>query len=117
MDEVQHTIAALTPAELDRVCVPPDAPGHPNHEHTVLACLHVILNEEWEHHRYAVARSRGARRPLTVTDLRRACRRVELFAEDARKGHVRPRKLSDAWFCNGVSRGHAVTRIGSGGVR
>ena len=21
---------------------------------TVLACLHVILNEEWEHHRYAV---------------------------------------------------------------
>jgi len=54
MDEVQHTIAALTPEELERVCVPPDAPGHPNHEHTVLACLHVILNEEWEHHRYAV---------------------------------------------------------------
>ncbi len=54
MDEVEHTIAALTPEELERVCVPPDAPGHPNHEHTVLACLHVILNEEWEHHRYAV---------------------------------------------------------------
>jgi hypothetical protein len=54
MDEVEHTIAALTPEELKRVCVPPDAPGHPNSEHTVLACLHVILNEEWEHHRYAV---------------------------------------------------------------
>jgi uncharacterized protein YjbI with pentapeptide repeats len=54
MDEVEHTIAALTPEELKRVCVPPDAPGHPNSQHTVLACLHVILNEEWEHHRYAV---------------------------------------------------------------
>jgi uncharacterized protein YjbI with pentapeptide repeats len=54
MDEVEKTIAALTPEELARVCVPPDAPGHPNREHTVLACLHVILNEEWEHHRYAV---------------------------------------------------------------
>ncbi|HLN05328.1 MAG TPA: DinB family protein [Acidimicrobiales bacterium] len=54
MDEVEHTIAAVTPEELERVCVPPDAPGHPDREHTVLACLHVILNEEWEHHRYAV---------------------------------------------------------------
>jgi hypothetical protein len=26
----------------------------PDHEETVLSCLHVILNEEWEHHRYAV---------------------------------------------------------------
>ena len=33
---------------------PPDAPGNPNREYTVLACLYVILNEEWEHHRYAV---------------------------------------------------------------
>lgn len=54
MDEVGQTIAAVTPEELERVCVPPDAPGHPSREHTVLACLHVILDEEWEHHRYAV---------------------------------------------------------------
>ncbi len=54
MDEVMNTIAALTPEELDRVCTPPDTPGHPNREHTVVECLHVILNEEWEHHRYAV---------------------------------------------------------------
>lgn len=54
MDEVGHTIATLTAEELERVCVPPDGPGHPDREHTVLACLHVILNEEWEHHRYAV---------------------------------------------------------------
>ncbi|MGC2484719.1 MAG: DinB family protein [Acidimicrobiales bacterium] len=54
MDEVKLTIAALTPEELHRVCTPPNTPGHPNREHTVLACIHVILNEEWEHHRYAV---------------------------------------------------------------
>jgi hypothetical protein len=29
-------------------------PHAPEHQETVLACLHVILNEEWEHHRYAV---------------------------------------------------------------
>ncbi len=29
-------------------------PHAPDHEETVLSCLHVILYEEWEHHRYAV---------------------------------------------------------------
>jgi uncharacterized protein YjbI with pentapeptide repeats len=53
MDEVGQTIGAVTAAELQRVCVPPDSPGHPNREHTVRACLHVILNEEWEHNCYA----------------------------------------------------------------
>lgn len=53
MDEVAREIADLTTVELKRVCVPPSAVGHPNREHTVLECLHVILNEEWEHHRYA----------------------------------------------------------------
>src|SRR4051794_15276848 len=54
MAEVKQTIAAVTLAELDRVCVPPATPGHPTQPHSVLACLHVILNEEWEHNRYAV---------------------------------------------------------------
>ena len=54
MAEVKETIAAVTPEELDRVCVPPDTPGYPNREHTVRQCLHVILAEEYEHHRYAV---------------------------------------------------------------
>ena len=54
MDEVKQTIAGVTADELQRVCVPPAAPGHPTSPHTVLACLHVILDEEWEHHRYAV---------------------------------------------------------------
>jgi len=29
-------------------------PWDPEHPETVLSCLHVILGEEWEHHRYAV---------------------------------------------------------------
>lgn len=53
MDEVAHVIANLTPEALDRVWTPPNASGHPEGEHTVLECLHVIFNEEWEHHRYA----------------------------------------------------------------
>ncbi len=29
-------------------------PWNPEHQETTLSCLHVILQEEWEHHRYAV---------------------------------------------------------------
>ena len=29
-------------------------PHRPEHQETVLSCLHVILEEEWEHHRFAV---------------------------------------------------------------
>jgi hypothetical protein len=29
-------------------------PWEPDREETTLSCLHVILEEEWEHHRYAV---------------------------------------------------------------
>ena len=29
-------------------------PHAPEHQQTTLSCLHVILEEEWEHHRYAV---------------------------------------------------------------
>ena len=28
--------------------------GPAEHQETTLSCLHVILEEEWEHHRYAV---------------------------------------------------------------
>jgi hypothetical protein len=54
MDEVKQAIAAVTLEELRRICVPPATPGHPNAPHSVLKCLHVILDEEWEHNRYAV---------------------------------------------------------------
>lgn len=53
MDAVEATIGVLTDDELARVCDPPDPPGHPREAHSVLQCLHVILNEEWEHSRYA----------------------------------------------------------------
>lgn len=52
MDAVEETIAALTTQELERVCIPPNAPGHPTEAHSVLECLRVILEEEWEHSRY-----------------------------------------------------------------
>jgi DinB superfamily len=54
MEQVREVIAGAMPQELERNCVPPDSPGHPRKEHTVLQCLHVILNEEWQHHRYSV---------------------------------------------------------------
>lgn len=54
MDEVRDVIADAKAEELERNCVPPGSPGHPRKDHTVLQCLHVILKEEWQHHRYAV---------------------------------------------------------------
>src|SRR3954462_11163180 len=36
MDEVQQTIATVTPEELARTCIPPATPGHPDAPHTVL---------------------------------------------------------------------------------
>jgi hypothetical protein len=54
MDEVGEVIAGVTAEELERNCIPPESPGHPRKDHTVLQCLHVILKEEWQHHRYAV---------------------------------------------------------------
>jgi DinB family protein/pentapeptide repeat protein len=50
---VRVTLEKLTDGELSELRTPPDEPGHPNGEHSVLQCLHVLLNEEWEHHRYA----------------------------------------------------------------
>jgi DinB superfamily/Pentapeptide repeats (8 copies) len=54
MNELKETVADLTEPELERICKPPDTPGYPRREHSVLECLHVILNEEWQHNRYAV---------------------------------------------------------------
>jgi DinB superfamily/Pentapeptide repeats (8 copies) len=51
---VQDQLERLTDADLGEVRVPPDEPGHPDGPHSVLQCLHVILREEWEHHRYAI---------------------------------------------------------------
>jgi DinB superfamily/Pentapeptide repeats (8 copies) len=50
---VRSELEGLTDGDLTEVRLAPDAPGHPSGEHSVLQCLHVLLNEEWEHHRYA----------------------------------------------------------------
>jgi hypothetical protein len=44
--------AGLTEDILRRVCEQPPAPGYPEQTRTVARCLHVIMNEEVEHHRY-----------------------------------------------------------------
>ena len=44
-------LAAVTPEQLAETRRNPWAPDH---QETVLSCLHVILEEEWEHLRYAV---------------------------------------------------------------
>jgi DinB superfamily/Pentapeptide repeats (8 copies) len=48
---VRDFVAAVTTDEL--AATRPN-PHDPQHAETVLACLHTILEEEWEHHRYAV---------------------------------------------------------------
>jgi hypothetical protein len=48
---VRDFLATVTPDELAATRGNPHAPDH---QETVLSCLHVILDEEWEHHRYAV---------------------------------------------------------------
>jgi DinB superfamily/Pentapeptide repeats (8 copies) len=48
---VRDHLATITAEELDAAR---KNPWSPQHSVTVRRCLHVILNEEWEHHRYAV---------------------------------------------------------------
>ncbi|NHT19656.1 DinB family protein [Cellulomonas sp. IC4_254] len=48
---VRDYLAGVTAADLTGTRPNPWAPEH---QETVLSCLHTILEEEWEHHRYAV---------------------------------------------------------------
>ncbi|MCO7271780.1 DinB family protein [Cellulosimicrobium cellulans] len=48
---VREFLAGVTPEELVVVRRNPWSPEYPE---TTLSCLHVILEEEWEHHRFAV---------------------------------------------------------------
>ena len=48
---VRDFLASVTPADL---AAPHASPWNPRQTDTTLTCLHVILGEEWEHHRYAV---------------------------------------------------------------
>jgi uncharacterized damage-inducible protein DinB len=49
--KVRRYLASLTPQLLDEERKNPHASEH---SETVLTCLHTILEEEWEHHRYVV---------------------------------------------------------------
>jgi hypothetical protein len=53
IEQVAATFSSLQAIDLERLCIPPSTPGHPQVPRTVLHCLHVILDEEWEHNRYA----------------------------------------------------------------
>ena len=48
---VRDFLAAVSP---EMLASPRRNPHNPEYQETVLSCLHVILEEEWEHHRYAV---------------------------------------------------------------
>jgi hypothetical protein len=48
---VRDFLATVTP---ELLASPRPNPHDAGHQETVLSCLHTILDEEWEHHRYAV---------------------------------------------------------------
>ena len=50
---VRAHLDGMADADLATVVGPPDATGHPQAEHPVRWCFHVVLAEEWWHHRYA----------------------------------------------------------------
>ena len=62
---VREFLASVTSREL---AATRKNPHDPEHSETSLSCLHVILNEEWEHHRFAV-------RDLDVIEARNDTRR------------------------------------------
>ena len=54
MAVVRRIVDGLTDDELERLCTGVPAPGYPDEPRTVRRCLRVVMNEECEHHRYAV---------------------------------------------------------------
>lgn len=51
---VRALVDGLTDRELERTCSRSPAPGYPDETRTVASCLGVVMEEECEHHRYAV---------------------------------------------------------------
>ena len=54
MATMSGVVNGLTEAELDRVCGRKPADPYPDQKYVVRRCLKVVLQEEAEHHRYAV---------------------------------------------------------------
>jgi hypothetical protein len=51
---VRGIVDGLTDAELERICTRAPAPGYPEESRSVGDCVGVVMNEECEHHRFAV---------------------------------------------------------------
>ena len=99
MDEVGEVIAGANAKELERDCVPPDSPGHPRKNHTVLQYLHVVLKEEWQHVGRRFGTSRCSRNG--PADCLRRCRPgvLVMLCGCPRDGFPRPSALpgQPAW--------------------
>jgi hypothetical protein len=54
MAVMRRIVTDLTDADLARLCRRSPAPGYPDEERTVLDCIAVVMDEEIEHHRFAV---------------------------------------------------------------
>ncbi|MGE5136578.1 MAG: DinB family protein [Gemmatimonadota bacterium] len=54
MAVMRRIVAGLSDADLGRPCQRSPAPGYPEEERTVIDCIAVVMNEEIEHHRFAV---------------------------------------------------------------
>ena len=54
MAVIRRIMAGLTDDGLGRSCRRSPAPGYPEEERTVIGCIAVVLDEEIEHHRFAV---------------------------------------------------------------
>ena len=54
--ELERWLSAVTPDQLSALAPVPAGPGWPPYARgkSVLECLHVVLNEEWEHHGFCV---------------------------------------------------------------
>ena len=65
MAVMRRIVAGLTGAELGRPCKRSPAPGYPDQELTVIDCVAVVMEEEIEHHMFAV-------RDLAVLEARQA---------------------------------------------
>src|SRR4051794_40426506 len=66
--KVRDFIAGAT---VDDLAAPRANPHDPDQPETVLSCLHVILEEEWEHHRFAVRDLAAIEASSVLTDRRR----------------------------------------------
>ena len=54
MAVVRRIVDYLDDSELERLCTRTPAPGYPEESRSVGGCLREVMDEESEHHRYAV---------------------------------------------------------------